>query len=181
MSSRMGFSHTSSVDISDSTHPLTDDALPQVDYLHPDITSKYFVHFTSKKDTLQGLALFYNTNVESIKKANKLLSDYFIQAKRYILIPKIPANLYLEQAIGTVIYPDMEEPPDHPSITTIQTDVDDIPSLTNPVESFQWNGITPIDKPQGHVATSDSYIHRIESTILRWYTNPSDQSKQKSD
>lgn len=173
----MNFSQKSSIDISDSTHPLTDDSLPQVDYLHPDITTKYFVHFTSKKDTLPGLALFYKTTVEAIKQSNRIINDQFIHTRQYLLIPKTPHNLHLEQAIGTVIYPDMEKPPDEDLDTFDDAPIEaPLPIVPN-VHSYEWNGITPLEKPKGYATSQTSYLEKLESTILSWYVSPTKSKK----
>eukprot|EP00835_Amoeboradix_gromovi_P004460 NODE_348_length_10403_cov_0.608210.p5 type:complete len:179 gc:universal NODE_348_length_10403_cov_0.608210:8587-8051(-) len=166
----MQFSQKSSIDISDSTHPLTDDTLPEVDYLKPDITNKYFVHFLCKTDSLQGIALFYHVTVPNLKKINKLSSDRHLYTRKYILIPKQPQNIHLEASLGTVIYPDPPSAPQLSSPVKMQPIKRSI-SVEPIIENHGWNTIDTTQK-YSESSHSESYLQKLESAILQWYVSP---------
>ena len=170
----MQFSQTSSIDISDSTHPLTDESIPQADYISSDITNKYFVHFLGKSDTLQALALFYHVTLSMLKRINKLPNERMLYSRKYILIPKLPQNIHLEASIGTVIYPD--PPPHSPLQSPVKMDTIRRSASVEPViENHGWTTINT--SPQYAESThSESYLQKIESAALHWYTSPRQRS-----
>eukprot|EP00834_Sanchytrium_tribonematis_P002672 NODE_87_length_21893_cov_0.496559.p14 type:complete len:175 gc:universal NODE_87_length_21893_cov_0.496559:3881-3357(-) len=174
----MQFSQKSSIDISDSTHPLTDDSLPDADYLTPDITSKYFVHFLSKTDTIAGIALFYHVNIPLLKRVNKLSNEIMLFTRKYVLIPKVPQNIHLEASIGTVIYPNPPEPPPIALPITNKPQLTRTMSVEPRIENHGWNHINTQPQFESQSAHSDSYLHRIESAVLNWYTQPSNKKSE---
>ena len=182
----MEFSEKSSIEISDSTHPLIDESIPKVDYLSPDITSKYFVHFLTKKDTLAGLALFYHVSITLLKKVNKLSSDRLLYTRKYVLIPKQPQNLYLEKSLGTVIYPDSPSAPQlHSPIKLEPEPIDRAHSVEPMIENHGWRTLNT-QPPRRHGSSQEeTYLQKLESTVLQWYTSPlrqrnsSDEDKNK--
>ena len=169
--SKMNFSQKSSIDISDSTHPLTDDSLPDLDYLRPDITNKYFVHFLCKTDTLPGLALFYHVSVPALKKVNKLSYDGLLYTRKYVLIPKQPQNIHLEATLGTVIYPDPPSAPQLHSPVKMEP-IKRSASFEPSIQNYGWQTLDTMPPRFSESARSESYLQKIESAVLQWYTSP---------